>query len=300
MSTFTNINSAMVDERIVEALRSVRIGLDMVSHKVEDTEKQINNVVRVSLATDPTVGDKTAGTMGTATGSLVGVDVTLNKFRQAAWDAIEGEISPSQLPQYWADKAAGAVINLGHDVLATAFALVTAANYSNADADKLVSAPASFMQEDLGLLWTRASKKIKGQQKTFVMNADYAGAILSQPGLGLVFATTGDAMVKTGQIPLLMGMGVAQYNELPDNSESLGGFVIGKAAIAVAIAQPGFFLASGQGNIVDRRAITDPESGLSCTYTVTADGGGKMNGEVSILFGVAKAQNSIVRLVSAS
>lgn len=299
-TTFTGLNSAIVDDRIVEAMRAVRIALDAVSFSVEDEDKQVGNVVKVALSSDPVVGDKTPGVLGSGSGGLATVDVTLDKFRKADWDATEGIISPKMLPQYWADKAAGGVIALGHDVLVTAFGLATAANYGNTDADKLVSAPASFMQEDLGLLWTRAEEKIQGQEKTFVMNNAYAGAILSQPGLGLVFATGGDNMVKTGQIPLLMGMGVQKYSRLPNNGESLGGMVIGKAAIAIGLARPGFFISSGMGEVVERRAIADSESGLACTYTVVALGGGKLVGEVSILFGVAKAQNSIVRLVSAS
>jgi hypothetical protein len=75
--------------------------------------------------------------------------------------------------------------------------------------------------------------------------------------------------------------------------------VIGKAAIAIAIARAGFFLNAGDGNIVDRRVISDPQSGLSAMLTTKADAGGTLSGEVAMLFGVAKAQNAVVRLLTA-
>lgn len=89
------------------------------------------------------------------------------------------------------------------------------------------------------------------------------------------------------------------YEDFPSNSENLLGAVIGSGALAVAIARPGFFLQSGEGDIIDRRVITDPDSGLSCMYTSKASAGGTLSGEVALLFGVAKAQDAVVRVVSA-
>jgi len=298
-STFTNINQAQVDQKIVEALRHVLPLFGMFSHVIEEDDRTKDDVVRVPIAVDPTVGDKTAGTFKTTDGSLVGVNVTYNKFRAAAWDATESTLRASSLATYWADKAAGAVYGVAKDVIDTALALITAANYGNTSADKKVVAPASFAQEDLGLLWEKAQTKIKRQEKTFLMNSSYAGALLGQSTLGLVFATAGNNFIETGKIPNLMGLQVAHYGDMPNNGENLGGAVIGKAAIAAAIARPGFFLNSGEGNIVDRRIISDPDSGLSAMYTVKADAGGTLSGEVAMLFGVAKAQDSIVRLLTA-
>jgi len=298
-STFTNINQALVDQRVIEALRHVLPLFSMFSHIVEEDDRTVNDVVRVPIAVDPTVGDKTAGTFKTTDGSLTGADVTYNKFRAAGWDAVESTLRASMLPTYWADKAAGAVYGVAKDVIDTALALVTSTNYGDTSADKLVVAPASFAQEDLGLLWEKAQNKIKRQDKTFLMNSGYAGALLGQSTLGLVFATSGNNFIETGILPNLMGLKVAHYGDMPTNSQNLGGAVIGKAAIAAAIARPGFFLNSGDGDIVDRRVISDPESGLSAMYTVKASAGGTMSGEVAMLYGVAKAQDSVVRLLSA-
>jgi len=299
-STFTNLNQALVDEKVVEALRHVLPMFGMFSHIVQPDDAIANDVVRVPLATDPTVGNKTAGTFKSADGTLAAVDVTLNKFRGAAWDAVESTTPARLLPQYWADKAAGAVYGVAKDVIDTALALVTAANYGDDAEDKLVAAPADFSQVELGQLWGKGVSKIKRQEMFFLLNSDYAAALLGQSTLGLVFATSGNNFIETGKIPSLMGMSVAHYGDLPDNDESLGGAIIGKAAIAAAIARPGFFLNAGDGDIVERRVITEPDSGLSAMYTVKADAGGTLSGEVAMLFGVAKGQDSIVRLKTAA
>jgi len=94
-------------------------------------------------------------------------------------------------------------------------------------------------------------------------------------------------------------MNVVHYNGVPTNSENIGGAVFGKAAIAVAAARPGFFMSSGMGEIVERREIMDTESGLSAMLTTKAEAGGKMSGEIVMLFGVAKAQDAVVRLLTA-
>ena len=58
-------------------------------------------------------------------------------------------------------------------------------------------------------------------------------------------------------------------------------------------------MAAGDGNIADRRIITDPDSGISVLYTLKADAGGTLTGECQIYYGLAVGQDSIVRLVSA-
>jgi hypothetical protein len=249
------------------------------------------------LATDPTVGDKTPGTMVAATGALAGVDVTIDKFRGAGWEAIEGKIPASLLPAFWADKAAGAVYAAAKDVIDTLLALVTASNFGNGDADKYSCPPADFGQDDSALVWEKATGKIKRQRKVFMMGTSYAANLFGSSNLALIYASAGDNFLKSGQLPQFLDLNQMHYGDFPENSENLGGAVIGQAALACALVRPGFFLSSGEGNVVDRRIITEPDSGISVMYTVTAEGGGKLNGEVAIMYGVAKGQNSVVRVV---
>ena len=70
-------------------------------------------------------------------------------------------------------------------------------------------------------------------------------------------------------------------------------------SISPSSATPDPLAAAGEGDIVERRIITDPDSGISALFTTTASGGGTIAGEIAILYGVAKGQDAVVRLVSA-
>lgn len=296
-STATTINEALVDQRVCEALRHILPVLNAFSYVIEEDDKINGDSVYVPLATDPTVCDKTAGTFVTATGGVAGTKVTFNKFRGAGWDAVESTLSSRMLPQYWADKAAGAVYGVAKDVVDTALALITASNYGNTSADKYVVAPADFNQQHLANVWAAGSAKVKRQNRLFMMGTSLAAALFGSSNLALIYANAGNNFLESGKLPKFLSLDQMHYEDFPDNSEKLIGAIIGKAALAVAIARPGFFLKSGDGDIIDRRVITDADSGLSCMYTTKAGAGGTLSGEVALLFGVAKGQNSVVRVV---
>lgn len=298
-TTMSNINEALVDNRVVEALRQVLPLFRAFSYLIEEDDRTASDTTIVPLATDPTVGDKTAGTFVSAGGTLAGTTVTYNKFRGAAWDAIEGTIRASLLPAYWADKAAGAVYGVAKDVIDYALSLITAANFGNASTDKLVCAPADFGQADAAELWGKGVAKAKRQSRFFMMNTAYAASVFGDSQLALINATAGSNAIQTGILPNFLGLTQAHYADFPTNSENLGGAIIGQAALAVAIARPGFFLNAGDGDIIERRIITEPDSGLSCMYTTKASAGGTLSGEVALLYGASKGQNSVVRLLSA-
>jgi hypothetical protein len=298
-STITNINTAMVDQRVIEAIRSALPSLNAFSFQVSEQECVKNNVVRVAVSTDPTVGDKTSGTMKTSDGTLVAVDVTLDKFRAAGWDAKEGEIGPSLFASYWADKAAGAAYSVAKDVVDTALGLITLANYGDGAGDKLAVAAADFGQSDMAQLWEKGVGKAKRQSRLIMLNTSYSAALFGDAALAAIFANAGTNFVATGMLPTFIGMNTMHYDDFPANGQNLGGMVIGKAAIAVAMARPAELLASGDGDIMERRVITDTASGISLLLTTTGSGGGTIAGEVALLFGVKKAQDSIVRLVTA-
>jgi hypothetical protein len=184
-------------------------------------------------------------------------------------------------------------------LITDALTLVTKANYSDVEnTDKITQAPANFKQTELGLLIAAAARKIKGTGKSFGMNPAYWGALLGNPSLGMQLALSGLSPLQTGIIPSFAGLGKTwMLPEFPTNSENLGAAVFGKAAIAVAAGVPSQLIAAGEGNVMDSRVITDPESGISVLYRVKAEGGGTVTGEVSLIYGYAKGQDGIVRVV---
>lgn len=304
-STISSINAALVDNRVVKALRYVLPMLQTFSFGVWDMAKRgrgavIDDSVYVPIATDPSVATKTPGTIAAGSGALAGTQVTLDTPIAAGWDAKEGNMPAEMLGNYWADKAAGAIYQLAKTVVDAALGLITSSNFSNTEGtDKLTVAAADFGQNDLALLWQYAATKIKQQGLSLGLNASYAGSLMGESNLALIFANSGDNFVRTGILPQLIGMNTWAYPAFPANSESLGGAVIGKAALLIGAGPLDPLMQAGDGDVVERRIITDPETGLSALYTVVADGGGILKGECAMVYGVDAGQNAVVRLVSA-
>jgi len=212
----------------------------------------------------------------------------------------EAQINSSRAEAVFGAFAAGAGYSIAKQVIDAAMALVTAANYGDADADKLVSAAADFGQNDLGLLLSKAETKKLGRDRSLILNANYAGSLIGESSLGLILATMGDTALKTAALPPLMGMTTYMYGGLPTNSENLGGFVCDKAAIAVGMAAPELLAGPGEGNLVSAEIISDPDGQVAALYKKWYDAdAGTVYGSIAVLYGVAKIQDSIIRIVSA-
>lgn len=299
-TTISTINESLVDQKVVAALRYFLPMLKAFSYRVESEGKIQNDIVFVPIATDPTAQSKTNGTRVGANGTLAGQSVTLSNHYAAGWDATEGSIAPPLFGNYWSDKAAGAVYALAKQVVDASLAVITAANFGSTEGiDKLTVAAADFGANDLAKLWQYGATKIKQREISLGLNAAYAAALLGETSLAQVFATGGTNFIATGVLPTLIGMNTWAYPAFPANGENLGGAVFGRAAILVGVAPVAPLAAAGEGNIVERRIITEPDSGISVLYTMTADGAGVVNGECELLYGVAKGQDAVVRLLSA-
>jgi hypothetical protein len=296
-TTFATINQSLVDNAVVAALRSLKPMLSAFSYRPVAEGSIKSDIVYVPIATDPTAQSKTAGTAVGDDGSVAGASVTLSNLYAAGWTANEGTMPASLFPSFWQDKIAGGVAALGKQVVDAALALVTATNYNDVEGtDKLTMSISNFGLSDLTTLWQYGIAKIKGQRMSFGMNPAVAGAIFGESNIASAFAYNGTNYIQTGAVPQLLGMNTWMYGDFPNNSENLASAIFGQAAVLVATAPVQALVDSGSG-IIERRIITDPETGISCLYTMSATGAGKVSGEVELLYGVAKGQNSIVRHV---
>ena len=297
-TTVSGINETLVDERVQSAFRFALPMLSVFSFGISAEEKIVDDVVYVPIATDPSSAAKTAGTFGTSQGTLAGTSVTLSTFRSASWDFKEGEVGARVFENAWADKVAGAVYVLAKYGVDLALALVTAANYGSGENDVLTVAPADFGPNDLGQLWTKGAKKIKQRQKAVFLNADYGGSLLGESTLATIFSNSGNNFMASGVVPQLLGMPSFIYPDFPANSEGCGGMVVGGAAIGIGIAPPSQLIASGEGDVVERRMVVDADTGATFQLTTKVDAGGMVSGELASLMGAAKLQDGIVRLVN--
>ena len=125
--------------------------------------------------------------------------------------------------------------------------------------------------------------------------------LFKRAGLGFLLGMVlGRNPFVDGEIPgQLLGYRAFEYVDMPDNGENLAAAVVGKPAIAITAGAPSQLIQSGDGDVRYRRVIEEPDSGLSMQYTEVVQGGGKIIVELGVLYGVKKAKDAVVRLVTA-
>jgi hypothetical protein len=295
-TTYSNINSARIDDAIQAALKNALVPMNAFSIGVSTEGMIQNDVVRVPVLTDATAQSKTLGTAVTADGVITGVNVTLATPKEAKFDLIAGAVPARQLQAYLEGLFAGAVYGIAKTVLDAALALVTAANY----ATKYQVSEGDFGQFHLAQIMKLAETKKLGRQRSLLLGAGYASELVGSSSLGLILATLGDQALKTAALPPLLGMTSYMYSGMPTNSENLGGAVIDKTAIAVAVSPIDQFVGAGEADCIMNRLVTEPDSGLTVNVKLVGDAdAGKISGIVSAMYGVAKVQDAIVRIVTA-
>ncbi len=295
-TTLTNLSMAGIEMAIQAALKNALVPINAFSLGISTEGMRKDDVKRVPVLTDPTAQSKTLGTATTENGAVTGKDVKLDTPKEAAFKMKEGEVSASEAQSFAEGLAAGAVYSLAKDILDAAFNLVTAANY----ATKVTSAAADFGMDDLGLLFAAAETKKLGRVRSLILNSSYVAQLLANSQLGITLATIGSDALKTAVLPPLLGMQSYMYSGLPTNNENLGGMVIDKTSIAVAVSPIEQLVAEGEADCLFNKRVSDPDSGLTVNYKMVGNAdGGYIKGIVSVMYGVAKVQDAIVRLVSA-
>ena len=300
-TTLTTMNDTMIVSQIIGALKYGLIPVQSTSFEVDTAGRVQNDVMRVPVITDATAQSKTPGTALTSNGTVTGTSITLTHFYEAKWQLNEAQINPTRAPGVFAALAAGAGYGIAKLVVDSIVADITAAHFGNADSDKLVVAPADFGMNDLGQLIKKAGEKQLGRDRALVLNAAYAGALIGESSLGLILATSGDAAIRTGVLPPLMGMNVYVYAGLTSpTGENLGGWVCDKTAIACAMAAPELLAAPGEGNLMAAEIIADPESQVTALYKRWYDAdAGTIYGSIALLYDTDKINDSVIRIVSA-
>ena len=300
-TTLTNmVDDVLVIDAIQGALKNSLPSLKAFALGIETTGKVQNDVVRVPVLGAATASTKTPGTASTSGGSVATTPVTIDTYKESSWQLNEGQANAARAPKIFAGLAAEATYAVVKYVIDAVCGLVTAANFDNADTDKLVVAPADMGMNDIGTLWQKAEDKKLGRMRSLIMNSAYTGQLIGNSNLGLILATLGDKALLTAQLPPLLGFNALNYSGLSDNSENLGGFVTDQGALGVALAPPEALVSAGEGNKISDVIITDPDSQIVVRYITMSDAdAGYIKGRVEVMYGVAKIQNSVIRLLSA-
>lgn len=297
--THSGLSEAQVDDQIIGALQAVAPKLDIFSRLFPGKGLVKGNSYKVPVLGATTITDKTGGTIATANGSITGAAVEANKFKGVSWEFIEGEMAAELLPGFFAEQMKEAAQSVACAVIDQALAVLTEANFGTGGNNQIVDA--DFDTDTLIALRNAAKGKLKDMPASFICNSGCASNLLAlNQFVSALAVANGKNYFETGKLPSgILGYDAYEYVNMPNNSESLVGAIVGKGAIAVVAGAPEQVITAGKGDVTDRRIITDPVSGLSVQYTEAIGAGGKIVGEVACIFGAAKAQDAAVLLATA-
>jgi len=297
-TTYTGFNETILIKDSLFSLKNALAPINAFSTKVEMTGMRKDDVVKVPIHGAATSATRTLGSDGAAGGTSVTASVTLGSPTYCQWEAVDGRDPISA----FMDRAIEAAFGVAQGVLDAALAYVTASNYGNTSANKLVIPLAEFGFSDMADLNALATtKKISERKRVMILNGLYTWKFLGDTQGALIMATAGQNGIITGKLPPI---GVAEaytYAGLPSNSENLAGFVCDPSCLAVGMA-PVMSLAggAGKGNLEYEGVISDPESGVVMSYRRWYDAAaGKMSGRFEVMTGFVKCNDAVVRLLSA-
>ena len=301
-TTFTGLSEAQIDDVIIGAIQAMLPYFRAFSTQLDHPEGLVKgNSYIVPIIGNVTVADKTPGTLAGASGGVTGVPVEVDSFKAASFEAVEGVIPARLMATWWPEQIKEAALAVAQSCVDGALGLVTAANYGSGSGDVVTEALADFDIDTLGDIRAKAKAKLKNVPGAFLCGPAIASKLVTMQQIVLALAIADDRnSIADGKIPGgMLGYDAYEYADFPGNSENLVAAVIGRSAIAVAAGAPEQLITSGQGEVAYRRIVEEPDSGLSLQYTEAVFAGGKVTAELGLLFGVAKGQNAVVRLVTA-
>lgn len=289
-TTVSGLSEAQLDDQLITAIRSKLPFVELFSTRLDFAGEGLvkGNTYIVPVQGVMNVSDKTPGTLVASSGSLTGASVVANGFKGVSWSAAEGGISARLLANWFAQQIPLAVAQVGGAIVDAAIGLLTSTNFTQEVTD------AAFDLDTVAELRKAAHKKLKDMPGAFLCGPDVAAELSKVQPVAEILALVEKHNVYTdGRIPgSVIGYDAFEYRGW--GSTACDAAVVGKGAIALVAGAPEQIISAGSGNVVYRRLIEDPESGLTLQYTEAVDAGGTITGEVACVYGVAKATDNAV------
>ena len=286
-TTFSGLSEAQLDDNVIAEAKAILPFLAAFSTRLDFAGEALpvkDDTRKVMLVTDVTIGNKTPGMDTDGSGSVTGVNVTLDQFLSGAFDAIEGTISRRGMTAYFKKMLPRAANCLARKMVNEALGKVKAATFTNATTIDF----SAFDTDTLTDIRAAAKAHIKDPFAMLLAGTKLAAKISGLAPVMYTYGLNGSNIIADNGLPgKLIGFNAFEYDDLPNNGEQLEGVIIHPSAIAVAASAPDQLIESGQGDVAYRRIITEPESGLSLQYTESVMGKGVIHCELASLFGAA-------------
>lgn len=273
-NTLTNTALQIYSTKLIMALKRRLAPIFAFSLDLSDDAAKVGGTVNVGLISAATADDFNATTNNykATAADIANKTVAINKRKLSKFGVDDSQVA-SYPSSWWERKAEMSVNAVAQAALSDVWALVTAANFGDEDADKLTLSLAGFKKAGVGAIRAAAVKKgLAPSASALLLNPDFYSALLADLDSA---SYGGEEAIRQGFIPNLLGFG--KIIEAPDLT--VPGFVCHPDAIAfanryLAPADPASYSEVGtvtdedSGLTVGIRKYGDPDTGL---YSVSAE-----------------------------
>lgn len=289
-TTNSNVPMEIYSAKVIDALAGALAPIFAFSLDLSADAAKKGDTIRVPLIAADAAADWNASSnnYGKAAATLTDREVPLTG-RKLAGFGVDDLQAANYAPQWWERKAVANVNAVAAAMIADVYALVTADNFGDTDADKIAVSLAGFSTKGVAAIRAKAiAKSMRPGISSLVLNPEFFSALLGS----LDSATYGGSeAIRTGRIPRLMGF--REVIEAPDMTAP--GFICHPDALCVANR---YLAPIDPGAYSYAAPATDEDSGLTVgirEYTNPTTGVKSITQE--ICYGVEIGQLALVRLI---
>lgn len=301
-NTLTSITESMVQDEVLPALRLGLLPLNSFSLKTTDTPVAVGDSVTVPIVSAKTAGTYTS-TFASGDSTVTGTSVTMAAPTFSSW-FVNPNLEAAPTAERFLAQGKEAAYAVAKKIMQDVLAKFVAANIGDvADTDKKVITAANYDLDDQADLWALLADKGVADNYSVIHNIAYAAALKKDNGLQDASAYGSDQLMRTGELPAVLGARQYYTDAFPTavSSENTGVIFTGKETAAIALGIPAT-VEEGLENAAGVRImpVTDPETGISMVWRTWVDSNtGVYWGSVYAMHGQSFLRDSAVRIVSA-
>jgi len=254
-NTLTNTALQIYSNKLIMGLKRRLALIFAFSLDLSAEASQPGGTIQVPLISAGTADDFNASTNNykASESDITAKTVTINKRKLSKFGISDAQ--NANFPAAWWERKSEMGVNAcAAAALDDVYALITAANYGDEDADKLALTLAGFKKAGVGAIRAAAVKKgLNPSMCTLALNPDFYSALLADLDSA---SYGGEEAIRQGFIPNLLGFG--KIVEAPDYDSP--GFVCHADAIAFANR---YLAPVDPSSYSEAGSVTDEDSGLT-------------------------------------
>jgi len=295
-NTLNNVNVAQIADRSIQYLGLNFFPLSALSTDFSDDIKSEGESVSTRIPAAIAAKDLSSGYAADDV-SNTGVTVTLNRFRGPVFAFTDLEASKAGDVNWLKDNfIEPAMEGMMNDIFQYIFGLVTAASYPNSS----IITAANMDADELADLGTELSTlKVPKSNRSAILPPGHYGGLIKDSIIEDASAFGDTDAIKEGTIRKARGFRIHEFASIPNNSESMAGFVCHKSAFAFAarsVADPTTIMGNAPLGVENR---VDPVTGLPLQFRAWYEPkDGKYYFSMGTLYGASKAQPNALRRIT--